>query len=591
MIKFVKTIVNTQRSLIGFIAEGKEREFGGMSNNKVVQALTTKELINRKFSNNQLMITNGKIVERNNFKINQLPMCVFTGDNYVDIDNSITLTGRFLQNNENIGFEATFADGSKLNYNYANIIMLCNWFKPSNFIIRTSSTGKKFISGKQGCMKLEDLPVTVLGEAPTAKRTKSAAKEMDKNFSGALPSGFDILDVIEFIDSCGGAIIKLPSEGYIGKTPEGKENEDAAGFKSLGIGEVASAKPMYNASKLNVNAGFKKVGVVRLNMMGTEIPLTTFIYRTKSLFYNGENHIKKFGIAIPSDKEEQLVKVLGASLALNKVTDESFTKPLGQVIDVESLAFYTVDTSKLDLISDKKRTSGILTSDELAKLMQERFKYNILTKFANPKTGVLKEIEKNYGTAFVKDAEGKKPFGIFATMSDTYLEKIAELGIDVYTGAFNVAKAAGDSFKSGSSASDPDEVVIEYVLKDYDPKKYTYKQIVEIANKYIETGSTDTVFQDIIHYIAKVMSEENIENKVKLARELNKMANAKLDETTKKLWIHNASMYLSGNKSKIHVHDKNDWVLNEKSRVKTGKAYVNKKVPGLAVKINNVDIE
>ena len=591
MIKLVKTIVDTQRSLIGFMAEGRERDFGGMSNNKVVQALTTKELINRRFSNNQLMITDGKFVERGNFKINQLPMCVFTGDNYVDIDNSITLTGRFLQNNENIGFEATFADGSKLKYNYSNIILLCNWFKPSNFMIRTSGQGKKFISGKPGCMKLEDLPATVLGEASKAKRTKSAAIDMDKNFSGALPNGFDILDLIEFIDSCGGALIKLPTEDYKGKNPEMKEVEDATGFVSLGIGEVASAKPVFNASKLNVNAGFKKVGKVRLDILGSNIDLTTFLYRTKSLFYNGENHIKTFGIAVPSENKEQLVKTLGASLALTEITDEAFTKPISSVIDTKStLAFYKVDTSKLDLISAKKRNESIMSADKLESLLKERFKYNILTKFANPKTGVIKEIEKEMGTDFVKASEGKKLFGMYQMMNKEYVEAIAEAGIDVYSGAFNVAKAAGDSFKSGSSAADPDEVIIEYALKGYDPKKYTYKQIVEIAQKYAETGSTDTEFQNIVPYIATILAEKDAAKKVKLARELNKMASDKLDETTKKLWMHNASMYLNGNKALVHSHDKKDWELNEKSRIKTGKAYMNKKIPGLALRINAINM-
>jgi hypothetical protein len=51
MLKIVKSIVDPKRNLIGFMLEGKEKEFGGMSSNKVVQPISIKELINRKFSN------------------------------------------------------------------------------------------------------------------------------------------------------------------------------------------------------------------------------------------------------------------------------------------------------------------------------------------------------------------------------------------------------------------------------------------------------------------------------------------------------------------------------------------------------------
>ena len=194
MIKITKTIVDSNRRLIGFMMKGKEKEFGGFSKDIIERGVPTDSLLNQKFSNNQIAVVNRKIVERNNFKINSLPMTIYTGDGYVDIDNSVNLIKRYVQNNKNIGFRVRFSDGSEDNFQYENVLMLCHWFRPGNFAIRTSSKGLQYICGKSG-VALEDIPATVIGDEPEkkAKRLKSAAKEKTPEFNGAIESGFDIL--------------------------------------------------------------------------------------------------------------------------------------------------------------------------------------------------------------------------------------------------------------------------------------------------------------------------------------------------------------------------------------------------------------
>lgn len=589
MIKLAKSIVNQQRSLVGFMLEGREKDFGGMSNNTVTQAITIKELINRKFHNKQIAVVNNRILEKDNFKINSLPMLVFTGTEYIPVDNSISLTKRFVQNNENVGFEVKFADGTTNNFKYENIINLTNWFKPANFMIRTSSTNKMFISGKPGCMKLSDLPVVTLGEESKAKRTKSGAKEKVETITGALPSGFDILDVYDFINGCGGCIIKLPSEKYIGKTPGIEENDKEAGFTSLGIGEVASAIPLYNAAKLNVNAGFKKVGIVNVKLNKQQVGITTFTYRAKSIFANGENKISKFGIAVPIDKEDQLVKSLGASLALTKLTDEAVTKPLSQVIDAESLVFYTVDTSHIDLISPKKQHESIMSATELAELLKRRFLLNLVTKFCSPKTGLIKELKTVNGDDVIESAMGKKLFGIFATMAPEYIETIKEAGINVYDGSFDTFKVTGYSPKPKKAGDDEDadtDVSIEYTLKGYDAGKISYKVIKDAALN----NDTTKVPAEVINLAKAILAIKDPKKQAKVALEKFKEAEREFNETTKKLWMHNASMYLLGEKTKIFTHEKGKWTIDAGSRIKTATVYQCNLVPGLIAKVNGVNV-
>ena len=118
MAKIIKTIVGPDRKLLGFIMEGKEKEFGGLSSEKTIRPVSLSELMAKNFSNSQISAVGGRFVTANNFKINTIPMCVFDGTQYHDVDNTVNLTKRFVKDNENIGFEVTFADGSKQNLTY-----------------------------------------------------------------------------------------------------------------------------------------------------------------------------------------------------------------------------------------------------------------------------------------------------------------------------------------------------------------------------------------------------------------------------------------------------------------------------------------
>lgn len=586
MLKLTKTIVDGKRALIGFLVSGKEKEFGGFSNNMIERGIPVSNLIKEKFSNNQISTVNGKIVERNKFKINELPMVVYVNDNYVEVDNTVNLIGRFVQDNENIGFRVKFADGSEENLKYANVIMLCKWFKPGNFSIRTSSLSKQYICGKKGGPNLDDLPATIIGETPkaTPKRTKSAAKETKPEFNGAIESGFDILDIYGFIKDCNGCIIKLPGEQYEAATEDGETITE--GFTSLGIGEVASPTPMFNATKINVNAGFKKVGFVPVTLNGNTQNITTFVYRTKSIFLNGENYIKKFGIAVPTNNEEELIKKLGRSLALEKITDSAITSPLGQVIDAKSLAFYKVDTSKLDVISEKKRTESILTTKQIINTCKKMYELKLISKAVGPKGGIMKNFKDSLGETEVAKAKNKKLHGLFSMMSPEALNAISASGIDLYSGAYTIA---GTPYaKKSGTVSEEDKVEIEYILKGYEASKLTGAKVLDA----VRDNDSTKVPESVIKAVNKVLSITDFYKQYNEANKLYELTEKKIAELNKILWMHNASMYLNGNKQLIHTHDSKNWIPDTSSRVKNSKVYMckSKGAEGLTVKFNGVEI-
>ena len=177
MVKLTHLIVDTNYRLIGFVAEGKAREFGELGNSKICRPVTLKYLFDTNFNNKQISMSRGTIIEKAGFKLNDLHMLMLQGGEYKDIDNTITLTKRYVKDNENIGFDVTLGTGNNGKFTYENVLRLCSIFNPTNFVIRIGKDNKKFIAGKAG-YPLSDLPVEEMGGHIEAKRTRPAAKKV-----------------------------------------------------------------------------------------------------------------------------------------------------------------------------------------------------------------------------------------------------------------------------------------------------------------------------------------------------------------------------------------------------------------------------
>ena len=512
-IKITKSVINNQHSLIGFIVSGKESELGGIGSDTVERSVSINEMLKNGFSNKQMSVVNGKIITANNFKINQLPMIIFNGDGYYPVNNSVSLIGRFVQNNENIGFRVKFADGTEDNMKYETILQICRWYNPENFAIRTSAKGKSYICAKQGYGSIDELPATVIGEASTAKKTKSAAKEKVEGVSGNWDNGMDILDIYDFIASCNGNIIKLPTEKY--QSASEKVVTDGA-FSSLGIGEVASAKPQFNSSKLNVNANFKKVGNVTLNVNGMVVQVPTYTHRSKSIFLNGENYIKKFGITVPKENEEQLVTTLSKSLALEKMDDLATITPISQVLGNNNLAFYKVDTSKLDLIAPAKREKVIRTNSQLVQMCKLMYELRLIKKATGESGGLMKQIKDALGNDFIADALDKKVFPTYAMYTKEGLHQLEALGVNIYTGLYNAPYSVTKETANANYKED-DVISIEYTLDGYDYNKLTGNKILELYHDGDRAKLGDMIFEAL----DRIYEEDDLKEREAIIKKVN----------------------------------------------------------------------
>ena len=188
--------------------------------------------------------------------------------------------------------------------------------------------------------------------------------------TGQIVNDIDIFDVFNFVKKYNGFIIKFVDTKYeaTGDTYE-KANDK---FKSLGIGEVASPIISFNETKFNANCKFKVPGVISIGnstegpvFAGASNVVYTYIYRTKNIFYNGENRLSKLGIIIPEEAQKELYDIFSKSLAILEVNDQKVISIVNQLINWKDSKIFEVDVSKLALIAPSKYDNYILSNMEL----------------------------------------------------------------------------------------------------------------------------------------------------------------------------------------------------------------------------------
>lgn len=567
MIKLTQQIVDQNYKLIGFVGEGKAKEFGELSNDKVERPISLKHIFDTNFSNKQIVAKSGKITEKEGFKLNTLSMLMLTDSGYAPVDNTITITKRYVQENENIGFGVTIGKDQPGKFTYENTIKMCDAFRPTNFVIRYGQDNKRFIAGKAGS-PLSELPFEVIGKASPAKKTKSTTKPVEA-ITAEFVNEVDILDLYDFIRNVNGFIINLPGSKYKTTTESAGVDKE---FVPFNIGEVGTPWLDFNETKFNVSCNFKKPGAIALEMShGKKTNIISFVYRRKNIFFNGENYIQKLGVVIPNGSEDELNRMFGKSMSFTEITDVGMTRPISMLIAQQNVKFYEVDTSKIGIIAKSKLDSLIMPTKDIYGKVLSLTQNKMITKYLN---GMLKELKS---TAFTAGEKVKDIAPQFAAMSNEELMTISENGVDIYSGAFTLKD---ESSKTSGTAEEAVEV--EYAIEGLSASKLTYKQMDECGDK---------VPNFLTAVISKYKSIEDFDERGRKAREMIDIMEKSTSEIKRSLWLHKCAMYLKGNKTAVHSHDKRNWELNMGKRTKA-KCY-NCKIKGsekLQLLVLNIDI-
>lgn len=553
LVKLLKIIVNDKRKLIGFVVEATDRELGGFSDMKVQKPIPLRLMAESGFQNNQITVTpNGGIIEAPNFKINELGMVMYTNNQFVDIPNTMSLIKKYTKEGEVIGFRIRFGDGYEDNFTYENVVRLSFWFKPENFIVRRLPSGKYAIAGKPGVLKLEDLPQEEIGK-PSQAKARAKAVEVRQDVVDFINNA-DIVGIYDLLKAYNGLVIKLPDEEYIAQS----NVAPGEGFIPLGLGEYAYPDLSFHETHLNVNTLFRKPGIVYVEIdENNRIPIHTYTYSRKSIFLNGENYIRKFGIALPEQYSNMLIDAFGKSMSVQKLDDKRLEQAMKSLTGRKDLVFYLVDTNKVDLISRNKLNSYILSVKELYDLVDSMFIPRLISKYTSPSWGILSELKKK-ATRDRDEILGKKPIGMFAGMNEQYLQKVREAGIDIYDGSYRTLIKV-DSPKKGKE----EFISIDYAIRGQEMKRWTYKVIREKG-----LANSSDLPSEVVKVINRLENINDLEEKIRKAYEVYYKAEHKVEELKRRLWLHKCAMYLAGNKERVHQHDKELWQLDTNRKAK-----------------------
>ena len=565
MIKLIYKVFDSNYRLVGFISEGNGRDYGEISNDKVTRELSLRNLIQSEFSNNQIYIKDGSIHTKGSFKINAIPSVMIQDGKYERIGNDIEITHRWVKNNINIGFEIRFDDGRSGRYSYENVIKLSDLFKPTNFVVRTKD-GKRYISGKAG-MSLNDLPATTIGQETTAIRTKPNAKE-NRGILGAEVNDVDILDLYDFIRNCGGSIILFNDSKYTAHSGEVKTDEK---FIPLNIGEIGVPRLEFKADGLNINCNFRKPGYINIELTPGKISkVNTFIYRKKSLFYNGESYLNKIGIVVYNHSVKALIEKFASSLALDSMSEDDNKMLYRSVSDLlniavpsdssvrEYISIYSVDISKLGMIATSKLNSYILDGKTLEGKVTELESIKFKKKY-------LKSLIKGSQNTIAE----KRVCSRFSLLSQDTLEILEANGIDLSDGSFSGIES------KGSRGSSNQNIKIDYNISGINAARVTVKEMIEKSKK---------VPDFMIAYMERIKQGTDI---AIVKEELSNIS--RIEEIlTREVWMHKCAMYIKSGKTTIHQHDKDKWILDINNRSKD-KVY---KYNGgtLELHVSNIDI-
>lgn len=582
MVELVKTIVDDKRQLVGFVVRGTDRELGGVDNTVIEKSLGIQTLLQSNFSNRQISIIKHQLYTKKGFKFNQLPMVVTKGDGtFINISNEINITKQFLMDNKRIGYEVTFADGSRLNVRYDNVVSLTSWFRPGNFVIRQLENGKKFISGRG--IRLDELPTVDLGKKSKAKRAEPADGKSNKPVTGALEAGFDVLNVYDVISELDAYIVNLPNSEY--ERTSGTHTQ-LNNFTSFGIGDIASSNLEFTGTKLNVNAKFKKLGFVKVDVNGVPMPITTYTFSTKNIFFDGKNHMKKFGIVVDAADEGKLVDSLGKSLALTKITNEKMIKSFGQLLGKEQIAVYTVDTQNIDLMSKEnvQKYKSKATAKNIEKLCKDNNMFTLASRYLDAE---IRAIKKEHAKEL---SSSSNVSNLVAMYKEDTLREIQSAGIDIFSGAYKAPKEDTTVVGSEKDAKHVD-VEIEYELATHKiDSKMTGTSII----KALETNEAGKINEETFEFIKKLRDKldtaKTPEARLNLAMTSNGIVKSKLNKVRRSFWLINTAMYIEGDGKKLFVSRANEWEPVLKTRVKTALVWSNKNNPDLIVKIKGATI-
>ena len=562
MSKLVSITIDPKTAkLVAVSFQGKANELGEIGNITVVRTVAIKDSAPFLRHCENFGVKNGALVSKGKDKLNDLPALDTNGAKF---DNRVAIVTRFVDGNELKGFELAFANNVRKNFTYNDTMTLADWFKPTNFVVR-SRDNVKHIAGKK-CL-LDSIPAVNIGKGDGYKaRAKNKAKghKGETDIKQADQVGKTNVDLLTLFESLGNNSLIVSLDKYT-RTTE-KKTVTKPGFRPLSAGVIGSSVIKHSKDDMKSNVKFKKPGMV--SVPGVPGPIITYTHNDRTILKNGKNHMERVGVAIHPAHEASVMQYLRAADGIIKVkplNDSNLalnTKTLTGNMDVD-YKFYELELHGIQMMSKERARKSILDINKIAKMTERIEADGLILKAIKP---IIKDLESK-----TESIERQRVLARFAGFSDAQLQTLKENGVNIYTGEYNgVVKVEDLSEEEQAIFKDEkvesDAIHIEYTILP--------NALTSLKAKELWTDGTKGMlpYVDSAIKVAKQMVEENEDLSV-LLKGLKSMKDSLDTEQQKlrdELWMHKLGMLtLTGFKA-VHTENASAWTISQAKKQKKG---------------------
>ncbi len=584
MIKVTSKIVDTQFRLIGLGLEGRAKDFGQLGNQVMKQAITLGDLVERGFSNNEVSIRDGRLIEHEPFSLRDIETIVYSKGKMIPMNVEICLKARVMVDGELAGFDVAFGDikgNNVLNKRLRNkdIMNLSKLYRGTNFVVRHVK-GTHYIAGRSG-MSIEKLPEVNLSAVKPTKKASTRSVENDKVGKKAViaePVGeFSAISLMAEAKIHGAKVLILPGDTYtpISNIVANMPSE----FASCGI-EAAEPEFVSSVTSVNTTLKFKKLGRVGVEIEGKKRSIPTYAHRDKTLFRGQSLNIPRLALLVPGD-----ISWIGneIKLAFKEISDPVTMNYIRMGLDLMGNTQYRlleVDTSHFVPMTKEEAKKHILKAEVLKVSIENLENLKCIQKLVRERVKNCKaECESSTGV-------NTPIFGQFAGYSEEALEAIKEAGIDPFTGMYTKTEEPVKQADEVDANTKTVGFSITYAIKGL-ASSPSAKALLSNPDKYYAKYPK---FKDFIErYRAQIIDSEDTLSTLKNLEKLLDSVNKKTIEAQRVIWLHNMASYTLANYAGMGVLDIDKWTMGKP--LKYGVAYEHPL--GIAMKLegaNRVDL-
>ncbi len=484
MAEIIGTVVNGNLMLIGFKIKGKYKDiYGGSSTDKVEAHVALDALKERKFKNTQISFdANGNMMLLGAFRLYNLPMEIYMGGNYSQINNMVEATGRFEQNGKDVGYRITDASGKHHNLTtaqIANIASMSGIMKPKNFVVKHDSNNMPYLAAKVG--SISQLPVLNAFANQAAKGSdKRKVQKVD-------PSNLSFESILTMIATMNGFFAYIP--GFIYKAYSKQSAADKAANESIYAGQLAQPVIMPVIASANLDLQFRGITKVSVERSNGDAPIELYpqLFRVKSVYRSGKVALNTVGVVVEAKHVETLMTSL-ADASPFLIEDKSIVDYFARILAKTPGQIRVVGISLVGV-----KPYEHVTPVDYGRLASTINQYEQLSDALKACNKVKTNALKSKGNKFAEVHPA------LAKFSEEELADIALAGVDIKN--FTITRKPKEEDNTATDAEqakavqDVKAVKFDWKVKLNDAaeakKARDIEDLVNEANGYADSGDTD----------------------------------------------------------------------------------------------------